>query len=384
MTIHTDPNAAHAVYAPSSASRWVYCTGSAEAIAMLGEQEEGEEAAKGTAAHDEIERCLKAIGHGDIVGGGDFIALSEPVDAEHAAAYGVAMVLDYARQLAVTSPGRFWIEQRVALTDQIWGRCDVAHWDDSASVLTIVDYKNGMRAVDVEENEQLRIYAAASMFTHKLPVKWIRYAVVQPNDWRPFVPRVKQWHEPVADLYEWAGRVAAIPKAPKSFTVGEHCRDCPLFGKCEASLDMLSNFGAVINGLVSPEIVRPDQVALFLALEKPITDQIKKFKTHWEKVALKSDAPPPGMKLVTTTPHRTWKDPDAARKLLLEQIGTSALDVPTPAQAIERGLPEATVHEMAPKPKGGPALAFANDKRKPWAPVTAQEMFANVPGVTPK
>jgi hypothetical protein len=57
-----------------------------------------------------------------------------------------------------------------------------------------------MRAVDVEENEQLRIYAAASMFTHNLPVKWIRYVVVQPNDWRPFVPRVKQWHEPVETL----------------------------------------------------------------------------------------------------------------------------------------------------------------------------------------
>jgi hypothetical protein len=248
-------------------------------------------------------------------------------------------------------------------------------------ILTIVDYKNGQRAVDVEENEQLRIYAAASMFTHKLPVKWIRYVVVQPNDWRPFVPRVKQWHEPVADLYAWAEKVAAIPRGSKSFNAGEHCRDCPLFGKCDASIDMLSNFGAVINGLVSPETVRPDQVALFLALEKPITDQIKKFKTYWEKAALKSDAPPPGMKLVTTTPHRAWKDPDAARKLLLEQIGTSALDVPTPAQAIERGLPEATVHEMAPKPKGGPALAFANDKRKTWAPQTAQEMFSGVPGV---
>jgi hypothetical protein len=362
MTIHTDPNAAHAVYAPSSASRWVYCTASAEAIGYLPEQEEGEEAKEGTAAHEELERVLS--------GGA--------IDPEHDAAFAVALAVSYVRQL---SPGQMWIEQRVALTDQIWGRCDVAHWDDSTSVLTIVDLKNGMRAVDVEENEQLRIYAAASMFTHKLPVKWIRYAVVQPNDWRPFVPRVKQWHEPVADLYEWAGRVAAIPKATKSFTVGDHCRDCPLFGKCDASIDMLSNFGAVIAALVAPDSVRADQVALFLALEKPITDQIKKFKTHWEKAALKSDAPPPGMKLVTTNPHRAWKDVAAARAAVIAKCGVDALEPPTPAQAEELGV---DVSELAAKPKGGPALAFANDKRKPWAPVTAQEMFANVPGVTPK
>jgi hypothetical protein len=47
MTIHTDPNAAHAVFAPSSADRWIPCTASAEAIARLPEQEEGEEAAEG-------------------------------------------------------------------------------------------------------------------------------------------------------------------------------------------------------------------------------------------------------------------------------------------------------------------------------------------------
>jgi hypothetical protein len=366
MTIHTDPNAAHAVFAPSSADRWIPCTASAEAIARLPEQEEGDEAAEGTAAHEEIERCMSG-------------EMDDPawldVDSEHPAAYGVALVLSYCRQLP---PGQFWIEQRVALTEQIWGRCDVAHWHAESATLTIVDYKNGMRAVDVEENSQLRIYAAASMFTHNLPVKWIRYVVVQPNDWRPFVPRVKQWHEPVETLYDWAGKVAAIPKGTKSFVAGDHCRDCPLFGKCSASLDMLKDLSAVIAGLIEPAAVRSEQVALFMACQKPIEDQFKKFVKHWQTAALKGGAVPDGMKLVTTRPHRAWIDVDKARAAVVEKCGVAALDPPTPAQAEKLGV---VIDGLADRPEGGPALAFASDKRPAWAPKSAVEMFKGVPGV---
>lgn len=373
MTIHTDPNAAHAVYAPSSAQRWAHCTASAEAIAMLPPQESGEEAEEGQEAHNELERRVGAL-KGEFVDPATMPIAS--ADPDHPAAYSVAMMIAFIRQLP---PGRMWVEQRVALTDQIWGRADIQHWEESTGILTIPDLKNGQRAVDPEK-EQLRLYGAASMFTHNLPVKWLRTVVVQPYDWRPFVPRVKQWFEPVESLYAWASRVAAIPRSPKTFNAGDHCRDCPLFGKCDASLDMLSIFGAVIAGFVSPEQVRPDQVALFLALEKPITDQIKKFKSHWEKVALAKDAPPPGMKIVSTAPHRAWTNPEAARALIVEKLGPNALDVPTPAQAIERGLDEATVNAMAPRPRGGPALAFASDKRKPFVGRSVQEMF----GTTPK
>lgn len=377
MTIHTDPNAQHAIYAPSSAYRWTVCTASAEAIARLPEQEEGEEAAKGTAAHEEIERIL-----GPYAGAGlgwwleNPATLIAPLDPEHPSAFGVALVLDYVRQLP---PGVLWIEQRVALTEQIWGRCDVAHWHDAESVLTIVDYKDGFVGVDVEENEQLRIYAAASIFTHNLPAKWIRYAVVQPNDFRP-VPRVKQWVEPVESLIAWAERVAAIPKGPKKFVAGEQCTYCPLFGMCDASRDMLANVGALVAGLMQPGELRPEQRANFLACAKPVTDAFKNAEKAWLKEALSKGAPA-GLKLVTGTKHRAWKDPDAARALVVERLGAAGLDVPTPAQAIERGIPEDVVNAMAPRPDGAPVLAFANDKRPEFKRKSAAEMFAGVQGL---
>lgn len=348
----------HAIYSPSSAHRWMHCTASAEAIAVLPPQEEGEAARAGTEAHEELERVL---------GGG-------ASDPDHPGAYIVALAVDYVRQLP---PGKMWIESRVELTPAIWGRCDIAHLDEASQTLTIIDAKNGMRAVDADENPQLRIYAAASILTHNIPVKWIRYAIIQPNDWRPFVPRVKQWMEPAESLYAWVEKAVAIPPGPKVFVAGEQCRDCVLFGKCSASLDMLKDLSAVIAGIIEPENVRPDQVALFLSLRKPIEDQFKKFEKYWQQASLKGNVPE-NMKVVTSRPRRAWQDENAARVLILERLGTDALDPPTPAQAITRGIPEDVVNAMAPRPEGSPVLAFASDKRPEWKRKSAAEMFQGV------
>lgn len=366
MSINVDPNAAHAVYSPSSAHRWTVCTASATAIAALGEQEEGAEAAEGTRAHDEIERVL-----GPWAETNGAAALHDDVDPDHPAAFGVALVLSFCRRLP---PGKLWIEQRVRLTDQIWGRCDVAHWDEASATLTIVDYKNGFVDVDAVENEQLRIYGAGSIYTHKLPAKWIRYVVVQPNSFMP-VPRVKQWVESAEDLFAFASKTAAIPNGELTFTAGEQCKYCPLFGRCPASQDVLLKLNVMLAN--PPDAVRPDQVATFMACKKPIEDWFKSLDKAATKSAL-SGAVPAGMKLVQTVKHRAWIDEAAARAAILAAHGPDALDVPTPSQAEKLGGVD--VAALSSKPEGGPALAFESDKRAAWAPRTAQDMFKGVTG----
>jgi hypothetical protein len=68
------------------------------------------------------------------------------------------------------------------------------------------------------------------------------------------------------------GTVAAIPKGPKSFKAGEQCTYCPLFGRCDASRDILAQIGALVAGLMTPDQVTAEQRALFLACQKPIAD----------------------------------------------------------------------------------------------------------------
>lgn len=361
MTIHTDPNAAHAVYAPSSAHRWTVCTASAEAIGRLPEQESGDAAIAGTEAHDELEKVLK--------GGA--------ADPDHAAAYGVALFANYVQQLRDTTPGNEWIEQRVALTGQIWGRLDYGHWSPLDSIVTIADKKNGFVDVPVEENEQLRVYGASLIHQYRLPAKWARYVIVQPNSIVPG-PRVKQWIEPVESLMQFAAKAATVPVGPKEFVAGEHCRYCPLFGRCDATRDVLKHLSVMLQH--TAEEVQPAQVATMWALKRPIEDWFKTLEKVATTRAL-SGAAAPGTKLVQTTRHRAWKDEAAARAAVLEKIGVDALVPPTPAQAEKLGL---DVSQLAETPEGGPALAFESDKRKPFVRKSATEMFAGVAAATAK
>lgn len=362
------PTPAHALYAPSSAHRWMHCTASALAISRLGEQEESEEAAKGTRAHDEIERILGGLSGRGFTDGVLFEAYTKPVDANHPSAYGVALVVSFVGQLPA---GSLWIEQRVRLTDDIWGRCDVGHWHDESATLTIIDYKDGFVPVEAEKNEQLRIYAAASIFTHQLPARWIRYVVVQPNDFRP-VPRVKQWIEPAESLREFAERAAGVPTGPLTFTAGEHCRYCPLFGRCEASRDVLTNLGTMIAH--PADQVPAGQVALFMAARKPIEDWFKSADKAWTKRALAGQVPP-GMKVVTGQKHRAWRDPNEARRTVFHEKGLEALEPPTPAQAEKMGIDKAWIDAEAPRPEGGPVLAFESDTRPVFERRGVVEMF---------
>lgn len=363
-------HALHAIYSPSSAHRWAMeggCSASAEAIAQLPPEEEREEAQAGTAAHEEIERILAPLA--------DYGLAEFEIDPDHPAAYGIGLVFDYVRQLVrpMSTGDQIWIEQRVALTPEIWGRPDVVHWNASTCVLTVVDYKNGFVGVDAEENPQLRIYAAAKILARKLPVKWIRYAIAQPNDMRP-VPRVKQWYESAESLSKFAERVAAIPSGPKVFKAGQQCTYCPLFGRCDASRDVLRDVSALVAGLMTPDQVSPSQRALFLACEKPVKDAFTNATKAWTKAALAGQAQP-GLKIIATQKKRAWNNETAARAVIVDKLGPDALDVPTPAQAIERGIPEATVNAMASRPEGAPALAFANDQRPEWKAKSVSEMF---------
>lgn len=329
-------------------------------------QESNDAADEGTEAHKEIEMCL---GPWNDRADTDPCVIEVYADPEHPAAYGINLVLSFVRQLP---PGILWVEQRVRLTDQIWGRCDVAHWDATTAVLTIIDYKNGYVDVQAEENEQLQIYAAATIFEHQLPAKWIRLVIVQPNSFMP-VPRVKQWVTTSEALYAFASKAASIPTGPLTFTAGEHCKYCPVFSMCPPTQDLLTKLGTAM--CQAPDMVRPDQVAPYYALRKPIDDWFKTLDKIQTQKAIKSGSAPPGMKIITTIKHRVWLSESAARDYVVAQRGVAALSPPTPVQAEKLGL---IVDSLCDRPQGSPALAFESDSRKPWEPKTVTQMFAGV------
>jgi hypothetical protein len=372
MNATVDEGALHAVYSASSGHVWASedgCTASATAIAAMRrvvKEEDREEAIAGTAAHDELERCVGKL-DGELVDPATMPIL-EP-DPDHPAAYGVSLMIAYIRKLP---PGRMWVEQRVILTKDIWGRADIQHWHEESATLTIPDFKNGFVGVDAEDNEQTQIYAAAAIGMHKLPVKWIRHAIVQPNDFRPG-PRVKQHVQSAESLFAFASRVAAIPNGPLTFRAGQHCRDCPLFGTCEPTVDLLRQFAVAVATGTPPTAA---QIPLFLACKKPVDHFFESIVKGGTKKALAGDVPP-GMGLFTSVKHRVWLSEQAAREAVIAAKGVDALKPPTPAQAEDMGI---DTTGLVDKPEGGPVLAFLSDKRKPWVAKSAAEMFKGVTG----
>lgn len=373
--IHTD----HAVYAPSSAKRWSKCPGSAPAIAAIDDYyeplEDGEESIEGTQAHDEIDKMFKPLGsrsgEQDLIRMDDFNNLVEPAPLDHPAAFGLRLVYDAVRKV-IEQYGEvvLWVEQRVFLTQQIWGRCDIAIYVPSHKLLIIMDYKNGMRAVDAEENDQTGIYAAATIKTQGIDVDHVQHCIVQPNDWRHFVPRVKWWTEGRAALD--LRTLMWIKAVNETFLkAGEQCRDCPLFGVCDPSTDALTQFGAVIAGLVNPADVLPEQVSMFFALQKPIEDAMKGFRGAWSKV----DKAPHGMKFVAEEGRRKWTNEQEAWNRLGHPNAPEWMKLPTVKQAEDMGV---KVDDIASKGKPFKVLALADDKRPEWKAPEATKMFAGV------
>ncbi|XUM19803.1 DUF2800 domain-containing protein [Bradyrhizobium oligotrophicum S58] len=354
----------------SSMFRWgseTGCTASAEAIEKMGSVvtfEDSEESEAGTAAHDELERVLKPL---------ESRQYPLEMDGDQPAAIGIALFVSYALKLRRLYPrAQFFIERHVRLTDDIWGRLDCGCWDAETATVTIVDYKNGYVGVDAERNHQLRGYAISLIRQFNLPARHIRYAIVQPNDFRP-VPAVKQWAEPIEDLEAFAARIVQIPGGPKFFRAGSHCRDCPLLGICEPTKDILAHLGAAMARGPAGD-VQPAQIALFLAMQKPIDHFFEGLAKQAVKRLLAGEDVP-GMLVVTGTKHRAWKSEAAAREAIYVAKGLPGLKPPTVKQAEDMGIDVTGLYDQ---PSGGPVLAPIGDKRKPYAPPSAEEMFKGV------
>lgn len=92
----------------------------------------------------------------------------------------------------------------------------------------------------------------------------------------------------------------------------------------------------------------------------------------------------PGFKLIATQPNRKWEDEDEVWEYLeehLEEDDFTTFGIISPAQA-EKLLKKKKVEdyqrrmeELAPRPEGGPKLAFADDPKPEWVDVQVEDEF---------
>ena len=243
---------AHALLAPSAASRWMACPGS---VRLTEGRDDGGSAysREGTAAHGLAEHCLRtgreAIAfYGSIIdgqtgemspGGGGIKADRDrlfEVDAEMADA--VQVYVDAVRPYLDLED--HLIEATLAAPiESCFGTLDFGAYDAATRRLTVADFKYGKGViVEVTGNKQLLTYAAA-LLPGCDAVDEIELVIVQPRRLHRDGPVRQCIHtREELDAHVAAARRAAalIERDPPILKTGDHCKFCRATSFCPAFL----------------------------------------------------------------------------------------------------------------------------------------------------
>lgn len=334
----------HAIFAPSSAARWMACPASATLSEGL-PQKPSAAAEEGSRVHAVIEHTLRT---------GTLPPPPAPWIAPlpRMSDYDVAMYIrDYVRQLGA---GIVAIEQRVWLTKGCWGQLDVGH--TGPEIITVVDYKNGSWDVEAKDNKQMLTYAATFLDDHPT-VQWFRLVIFQPNSWINKInpeqqdgfkqhlhtrAEVEQHRQQVINAINYQG-----PPLP-----GPHCRWCPAFSKCPAMSTDANFLMAAISrdpvGMLAIELVR------MLRIIRGVSDMKELLENELTR-RLKTGTTVEGAELKPTRKWTAWNDERQAAETLWKLAGAKGVKPVTPAAA-KKLSSEAALYAEAASHKPEPEL----------------------------
>lgn len=410
--------AEHAKLSPSGAKLDMACPGNRREQAKY-PRSSSSASAKGTGMHCMAASCLlrnheadKYIGWwcGENAQGADYLMRDKPeaagtkgfwsfqIDAENA--QNVQLYLDHVRGvLASAGPqGRLVVEERVKLTDNIWGTPDA-----SVSVpylwLHITDYKNGYTFVP-ESSEQLKLYLLAKMgLTNPFGYQKLYATIAQPNSTHDEAIRTIEYDvQELLDWYEFEYAPAAArcidPNAP--CIPGDWCKSawCNARFSCEARAALCD---AVTDGmftsvvelgqlrtLPAPAIMTADVIAKVLNYGDVVIDWIKDIKAHEYKLAMSQNNT--WGKLVQGKSSRDWKDREIAKQRLMKMLhgnvyGDQTLMTPAAVEGVLKTMghkpkeAKAMIAELVLKSTGKPKLVHMDAKGEPFDPVS--DMFTD-------
>lgn len=342
---------AHAPFAPSSLSRLMACAGSYELVRHYPEEEEGQAAKEGTAAHWVAERLLT---DGELVPVGTIAPNGIEVTEEMTE--GAELYVRTVRNVTDDDTDRLLVERKIAtyLHEDCWGTPDAAYWAGEYH-LHIFDYKFGHRFVDEFENWQLLAYAHGMADAAFILDGWpedgstvsVSLTVVQPRCYDRRGP-VRTWRITVGELGQYAARIrdrlAAISSGElRDCVTGPHCYMCPARRGCPA-LQQAGYLACDIVGQPEPLDLPPQALGLELAYLQRAAELLKQRIAGLEEQAtatLQQGTPVPGWHIKSKPGRERWKSGTNVAALgQLYGIELTKTEPITPTQARKK-LPDA-------------------------------------------
>lgn len=385
---------AHATLGGSSAGRWMNCPGSIRLAAQAPPPGESAYAAEGTAAHELAEMALRqnkspAAWLGKKVNGFE-------VDREMARA--VAVYTNEVLKRIDSSSVELFIEHRISLEalaspSPMFGTGDAVLYDHATGRLTIMDLKYGQGvAVEVEDNWQLRYYAAGAMLSFEGTVETVECVIVQPRKEHSDGP-VRSIEFDGLELFDYAEQLVvgawATEEDDAPVVTGSWCKFCPAMAICPAQRDLVmetafQEFDGYGEATKPVDQMPDDELASHLTLLPQIEEWIKAVRETAHR-KIETGGAVPGWKLVPKRATRKWTD-DAKVQKLLRDAGLKLGDIRetklrSPAQIETMMEPEVflrTVGDLIDASSSGSVLAPEDDKRPALNFVTAGDEFATL------
>lgn len=350
----------HAKFSFSAAHRWMKCPGSIVACENILNTSSWQ-ADKGTRLH-----AVAA----DVLGGKTHELRGE--EAEIVDAY-----VDYVRELAQAPLTNLLIEQRVTLTQDVWGTCDAIVIQPY--VMHIIDFKTGSQRVDATQNAQLLGYAAAALnefnvlpsaVRHEIRPVDIKLHIVQPSvDW------YDSWTVSARDVGDFIKKInAAVAQAcspaPHYSPSEEACKWCPAKATCRARAEFNVDLAITEFALADPSALSMEEIERILPQVPQIVAWATSIQEHATLQALQGH-PPKGFKLVQSGGMRKWRDPDETITALVQAglpLNMAQKVAPIGIGEAEKllGKKHAIFTECTTRGEVKPTLARLDDRRKEW------------------
>lgn len=416
MADHSDRS--HSTWAASATARNWHCSGALVLSRYAPPQKESIHSARGTAAHQIAEKCLRT--------GVDASSFLEAVEKtkEHDIEIDEELVnsaqeyVDYVRKQArryeqhIGAPLKTLIEQKFSLADltppfDAGGTGDAVQFCAETKELEIIDLKNGMGIVDVAENMQLRTYALGAMLANPgLDVEKITVTIVQPR--APHKDgRIRSETFHVADLVEWtADLLAAMRRSKQAMDEFEaaggntvildewnakwlkpgKCTFCPVEGSCPAlKRDALSVAKVWFDDMGDARLgnealdTSPEALARDLDMIPMLEDWVKARRAFAHSQA-EAGVEIPGWQLADKIGNRKWGDESALLAALKPMLGDDMIyaepKIRSPAQ-LEKvlGKHKSLIEPYVVREVTGTNLVSVNKTSRPAAKSTAAKYF---------
>jgi hypothetical protein len=342
MTNHGER--AHAKWAASATARNWNCAGAITLAQVASDriaEVENIHSARGTAAHQIAEKALRQGLDVSIFLGATEHTKEHKIEIDEELVESAAVYVEYVRARRDYDGAALWIEEKFKLDSigtpyEAGGTGDAVIYIPGGRSLEIVDLKNGMGVVDVNENKQLRTYALGALLHHQgLVVEQVTTTIVQPR--APHRDgRIRSETFMVADLIDWTNELlAAMHRAKEAeldydnvigdFTMGEwadkwlkpgNCKFCPAEGFCPAikrkaqtMVKMWFDDGNKAHIGNTPSIMSPEDVSATLDQLDMLEDWIKAVRALAQNLADGGTAIP-NYEIVDKIGNRKWAADD--------------------------------------------------------------------------